>query len=310
MPSEDPTTVDQFYILASSTVFLYDMALTMPQEIQYLWSFKLKPVNVLLLALRYVTALGFVPVLDESSVVGKVPGVVGVICQALTLAFLILRLYAIYEKQNWILYGLIPFSLLSVVFSSLVIREAQVYEFKETNTITIGDVSYNTTISASCFLDPSLDSECKESDTSVGMFYRLSYIVNISLDTLIFLLAATKTARMYSQSKLCGMHSSLSTILLRDGSILYAMLAMSNITNFVLYMRSVQYATGNTDPFLFVVSSGTNSEMTHALSAILVSRMVFNLREAGTELHESTSEWRSRIEFQSIHQENDRRLRN
>jgi len=36
--------------------------------------------------------------------------------------------------------------------------------------------------------------------------------------------------------------------------------------------------------------------MTHALSAILVSRMVFNLREAGTEVHEGTMEWHSRVE--------------
>lgn len=73
--------------------------------------------------------------------------------------------------------------------------------------------------------------------------------------------------------------------------------------------------------FLFVVTSGTNNEVTHAyisfwilanpdqdtliidffpktfrLSVILVSRMIFNLREAGTEIHEGTMEWHSRIE--------------
>jgi len=47
---------------------------------------------------------------------------------------------------------------------------------------------------------------------------------------------------------------------------------------------------------LFVVSSGTNSELTHALSVILVSRMIFNLRDVGTEIYEGTGEWRSRIE--------------
>jgi len=36
--------------------------------------------------------------------------------------------------------------------------------------------------------------------------------------------------------------------------------------------------------------------MTHVLSVILVSRMIFNLREAGTEVYEGTEEWRSRIE--------------
>lgn len=32
------------------------------------------------------------------------------------------------------------------------------------------------------------------------------------------------------------------------------------------------------------------------LSTILVSRMIFNLREAGTEIYEGTHEWRSRLE--------------
>ncbi len=32
------------------------------------------------------------------------------------------------------------------------------------------------------------------------------------------------------------------------------------------------------------------------LSVILISRMIFNLREAGTEVYEGTMEWRSRIE--------------
>ena len=32
------------------------------------------------------------------------------------------------------------------------------------------------------------------------------------------------------------------------------------------------------------------------LSATLVSRMVFNLREVGTEVYEGTMEWRSRVE--------------
>jgi len=52
----------------------------------------------------------------------------------------------------------------------------------------------------------------------------------------------------------------------------------------------------NFEALLFVVSSGTNSELTHAFSAIFVSRMIFNLREAGTEIYEGTEEWRSRIE--------------
>ncbi|KLO16170.1 hypothetical protein SCHPADRAFT_223992 [Schizopora paradoxa] len=59
----NPTTVDQYYILASSVVFLYDFALTVPQEIKFLWNSKFKLVNGLVMALRYITVLGYIPVL-------------------------------------------------------------------------------------------------------------------------------------------------------------------------------------------------------------------------------------------------------
>jgi len=36
--------------------------------------------------------------------------------------------------------------------------------------------------------------------------------------------------------------------------------------------------------------------MTHALAVALISRMIFNLREVGTEVYEGTEEWRSRVE--------------
>ncbi len=46
-----------------TVVFYYDFALTMPQEIKHIWSSKLKIVNVLVIALRYITAIGYIPVL-------------------------------------------------------------------------------------------------------------------------------------------------------------------------------------------------------------------------------------------------------
>ncbi len=44
-------------------LFYYDFALTMPQEVKYIWSTKMTLVNLLVIALRYITALGYIPVL-------------------------------------------------------------------------------------------------------------------------------------------------------------------------------------------------------------------------------------------------------
>jgi len=49
--------------IGRKVVFYYDLALTMPQETKHIWSSKLKVVNVLIIALRYITVLGYVPVL-------------------------------------------------------------------------------------------------------------------------------------------------------------------------------------------------------------------------------------------------------
>lgn len=131
--------VTVYYILASSVVFYYDFALTMPQEIKHIWSSKLKVVNVLIIALRYITALGYVPVLVVTFVpvinsgtgetcgrMGRLPGILGVICQGITSAFLILRLFAIYDKRQCIHVAL-PFGLLNIVLSRLAIWKSQLW---------------------------------------------------------------------------------------------------------------------------------------------------------------------------------------
>ncbi len=44
-------------------IFYYDFILTLPQEIKHIWSSKFNKVNLLVIALRYTTAIGYIPVL-------------------------------------------------------------------------------------------------------------------------------------------------------------------------------------------------------------------------------------------------------
>jgi len=134
--------VSTYYILVSSVVFYYDFALTMPQEIKYIWSSKRNLMNSLVITLRYITALGygipvflmtFVPVtsFDAANTClrnGKWPGIIGVVCQGLTLIFLIIRLFAIYDKKRWILYVTVPFGLLNVILSGLALGTSAVVD--------------------------------------------------------------------------------------------------------------------------------------------------------------------------------------
>jgi len=266
-------------------------------------------VNVLVLALRYITAFGYVPIImlgisrvfstvEKCNMFGKLPAIIGIVCQSLTLVFLIVRLYAIFDKKRWILYATVPFGLVNVVLSSLAVVSADsmtlgelIDEFGQNP---LSELNPNSSIGLSCFAAPNF-----LRGVSLSRF-RLSYIAILFFDTLMFIMAVIRIGRMYRLKQLYSSRSSIASILLRDGGILYAVLIMSNLFNFVMFMRFFDKANDVSvvfhSTFFFVVSSGTNSEITHALSAILVSRMIFNLRDVGTELYEGTEEWRSRIE--------------
>lgn len=225
----------------------------------------------------------------------------GIICQSFTLVFLIIRLYAIFEMRRWILFATVPFGLLTIVLSSLALGTAEIMTVSRTSrdTGTADGHSSSLRVSSFCFPTPNF----ARNDSLY--LYRLSYIINISFDTLVFILAIFQMRRMRRAGPLCRSQSSIVWILFRDGIVLYAILTISNLFNFVIFLlyfnRELSGDSVGPVPIayfkhFFVVSSGTSSEMTHTLSVILVSRMIFNLREVGTQIGEGTEEWRSRIE--------------
>lgn len=61
--SSELVEIETSFLFKSTVVFYYDFFLTLSQEIIHLWSFKLKLVNVLVIALRYITLFGYIPVL-------------------------------------------------------------------------------------------------------------------------------------------------------------------------------------------------------------------------------------------------------
>ncbi|KLO16167.1 hypothetical protein SCHPADRAFT_926684 [Schizopora paradoxa] len=287
------TEVDLYYLLASSVLFCYDFLLTSPQEVRYLWSSKLNIVNVLVLALRYITLFGYVAnlmlafshAIDVSNGetyslrVGKFSATIGIICQGLTLIFLVIRLFAIYGKSLWILYPTIPLAIVTITLSILAVKTAPVTKYWAPG-LKGGAFDFPT-----CSLRPTT--------TEALTFYKLSYISTILFDTSIFILAVVKTGRMHYEGRVYTTHTPITTILLRDGCVLYAILAAINIANFVMFMLFID-TTATKTSLVFVVCSGTNSEMTHALSVILVSRNVFNLRET----YDHSEAWCDSVERQ------------
>ncbi|KLO16164.1 hypothetical protein SCHPADRAFT_223269 [Schizopora paradoxa] len=306
MPHYIPTyNISEYYVLASSVIFYYDFTLTMAQEIKYLWSSKPRLVNVLVLLLRYISALDYIIVIwstfarmDKSLLsttgegqlcreVGKVPGYIGAVCQGLTSVFLIIRLFAIMDKRRWILYLMVPFGVLNVLLSVVIIKTSVALEGSIGAPADAGPSTLDKETPA-CYLIP-----------TKGHLMVASYASIILFDSLVFALTIGKVGLggFRFMRQIHRSHTSIASILLRDGILLYAVLAFVNSSCFILYLLAGSVDGGYlANPTGFVFNYGTNTELVHAISVIIVSRMVFNLREAGTDIHEGTMEWHSRLE--------------
>ncbi|TDL23561.1 hypothetical protein BD410DRAFT_802782 [Rickenella mellea] len=98
----------------STAILYYDHILMLPEEIQHIWRQKLSPVSVIYLLNRYLTFFGYIPILffmfnsphDDHRKVAYPP-----VYKTLTepdsrfqmLVILIVRVYALYYREIWVL---------------------------------------------------------------------------------------------------------------------------------------------------------------------------------------------------------------
>ncbi|KLO12431.1 hypothetical protein SCHPADRAFT_941253 [Schizopora paradoxa] len=317
--SIEDTRDNQNYIVASAVIFYYDFILTSAQEHKHVWSRPIGMINVLVISLRYtavvsyamVLALTFFPEIIEDWFLYKIPGIFGLSSQFFVLVFMIIRLFAIYDEQCWVLCVTLPAAFVNIALSGLVLANVTFVSLVTEIPIIAEDAGGFVIHSSSCFISPDPERE-------IVLIFKLSYISALLIDTVICILSVWKIGRIFFSRRCMYTISSLTSILLRDGCVLYIALLISNVFSFVAYTQQLETMISTSvflpanfpetasetalrtreEPlkYLFVISSGTNSELTHALSVVLISRMIFNLREVGTEIYESTRKWRSRIE--------------
>ncbi|EJD03111.1 uncharacterized protein FOMMEDRAFT_156483 [Fomitiporia mediterranea MF3/22] len=93
-----------------------------------------------------------------------------------------------------------------------------------------------------------------------------------------------------------GMRSGLTRLFIRDGGMFFGLLAAANLVNVVFFLASgiltspqLYYSfilphLQKVKASVFEESAGNNSVLTHTLSSTLLSRLILNLREAGSKL--------------------------
>ncbi|KAI0794220.1 hypothetical protein C8Q74DRAFT_1365723 [Fomes fomentarius] len=256
--------------VASFCLLYYDYILTLPNEIQVIWRAPLNLANVLCLCIRYnflvqITLTffhnfhftkGAGPDLSTQTcrTVIDFLAVFNVVNFSFVSAFVAMRMFAIYGR-NWRL-GILVFVLGCLSPCSIPLTMS--WEFETARTpwplppclMIIEDGAMNTL--AMRYLPIAFSA------------------INIVYESLCLCLTAGKTLSLYKEQRALGVPTTLTALLLRDGSLYFG-------TLFVLSISNILSAT----TFEWILNGWQmNTDIARALVPILTTRFIVHLRQA------------------------------
>jgi len=282
----------QYSCLACITFLYYDHMITFPTEVDLIWRHKFSFVTVLFLLNRYAAFLGYLPIIvfifnlpigphsDLCSGYGFFPPLLNCFSQVIILTLLVMRCYALYQRKLWILLITVP-PALAIIGVSLWLAVKNGAE-----SIQFGGLS-------ACVLTTSSgvsDTGKVNVGTSQGSTLQLSptgsttapvwLLPPVIFDMIVFGLTIIKTYRLNKTQKAIGIHSELVNLLMRDGSIYFAIMVAANLFNFFVLVEFSKTTSFLASPLLFTAQSmGNNSMLSHAVSVTSMSHLVLNLRD-------------------------------
>ncbi|KAJ6576065.1 hypothetical protein DFH09DRAFT_371921 [Mycena vulgaris] len=257
--SEIQTQLDSSYYLGaiSFTLLFYDYFLTLGWEISRYWGAKITWPTVLFFLNRYGTLLGNIPVVIQTFWTTPSTPTKTTVCRYLSSyhqyfiiiiqiivgVMLILRTYALYERNNRVLGFLIVFSagIICVGVWAIVSSGRP------------SEDNFNIPLYIGCTYEMARPQ-------SIGM--AIAWSAMGLFDCMIFLLTL---CRALSQRHLTGLP--LITVLIRDGSIYFGVMVISNLANILTFVFGGPYTHGVATTF------------TNIISSIMISRLVLNLRD-------------------------------
>ncbi|KLO14339.1 hypothetical protein SCHPADRAFT_939629 [Schizopora paradoxa] len=99
--------------------------------------------------------------------------------------------------------------------------------------------------------------------------YIVAWALSIVFDCVIFALTVYRTLKLRAVHSFNGSYGSLANLLLRDGSLYFAIMAISYIIHLVLFFTIENSFYAN--------SLGNNAFLTHTISVTMMSRLILNL---------------------------------
>ncbi|PIL24131.1 hypothetical protein GSI_13883 [Ganoderma sinense ZZ0214-1] len=261
MDSEQPAVVtlaasirlnNMLAIIAWSLLF-YDYCLTLGTEIEHFWKrARFSAVSTLFVLNRYLTLLGQIPIIVEYFVIlppMRYHQFYAVFNQAIVGLILIFRTYALYNRNKYMMIGLVTLGL-ALVAATLIAGNVN-------TTIFTSDAQYDEPSAVGC--NHSLTPE-------QGLRNAVGWIAMLCMDTTIFILTLVKTIRVCNH-----MNHGVQRVLFRDGIVYYGVLVIANAVNLFTFMG----------PYIDDTARGMGTTLTNTLSTTLISRICLNLRDPG-----------------------------
>ncbi|TDL23571.1 hypothetical protein BD410DRAFT_787419 [Rickenella mellea] len=261
----------QYVCLVAITLLYYDHILTLRDEIKHIWRRKLSPISIVFLLNRYTSFFGYMPIIffffnsprndHNCRLFAHFPGALNCISQILIGAILVIRAYALYYRQIWVLIltcALGASTVATALWALAVIKDINL-PFGSNYVFRI----------------------CFTSGTKSTLSFKVSWSVSMVYETTLSILSISRTYTMYKNHRSGALQSDMLTLFLRDGSLYFAVMAAANLINLLLFVYSkntfVEQSTGN------------NSVLTHIISVIAASRLVLNIRDLGDSQTSTTS---------------------
>ncbi|KAG7087191.1 hypothetical protein E1B28_013172 [Marasmius oreades] len=242
---------NKYHVLASTVMLCYDHIITFDDEVKYIWQRKKSFPFWLFLTFRYVTPIvSLINLISEHDPnwIGDtcknwiwLPVAVGPIVSLATGIILILRVHAIYSQAAWVLWVTFP-----IYIGQLVV------------------MGWSIPAGIPADLPPGFIGCIPHPKDATGLQLSSLYIAALTFDATIF--ALTLGRAVYY--RLTGSLIPLITLVIRDGTLYFAVIFVVNLTNVFL----LSLAT----PDL----SAINAPFASMITAVLVARLMLNLRAA------------------------------
>ncbi|KAJ7135774.1 hypothetical protein C8R44DRAFT_768986 [Mycena epipterygia] len=246
--------LSRYLIFIPFTILLYDYVLTFEREVARYWGTPLVWGTVLFYINRYSALIGTIPVVVEYLLTTTDPSKVKVcdglqsyhkyfalLSQILVSIMLITRTYALYERNKIVLACMISVTLGAIAFALWILLS--------------GNDSDTLSPHLQAFGCPSPSSHASNLRAAAAWGGMLVF------DVMIFALTLHKALRYGTRG------GNLFSLLIRDGALYFGIMITSNACNIGTYTMG--------GPLI----SGSATTVTNALSSVMISRLMLNLRD-------------------------------